>query len=174
MSETNAPPPPAPTAAKPRSPVERAIVWGIILILLALVGVELVARSSFQAADNALTARITAAESSNTDIKRSEVNAILGREPTRTEDVASKNLRTGAKKMDVFTWFSIDPRTGFKRELYVYYGIPEDYAVLKHSPVEDDETMTNLKNDPAYQEDFEKAIKKSGADRNDTGPLESN
>jgi hypothetical protein len=111
----------APSPRKPRSPVERAIVWGGILILLALVGVEYTGYRAQQSALTEIRGRMESGDSQGKTVRAADVKVITGREPVHVEDVTAKNLATNAKRVEVYRWFTLSPV--MKRELWVYYGI---------------------------------------------------
>jgi hypothetical protein len=148
-------------AAKPRSPVERAIVWGGIAILLGLVAVEFNWRNSHVGAYDACIAKIKATEEGNNTFKRKDVEAILGsKTPTRTEELKGKNISNGAKSVEIFTWPTLNPMS--KRELYIYYGHDEkDPDVIGVGMVE--EETTDKKFPPPTAEEIEAAKKNAPA-----------
>jgi hypothetical protein len=121
VSTSNTPEPEAPvTVTKRRSPVERAIVWGGILVLLGVVSVEFVGSRAQQGALAKLTETMEAGLNNNKPLREAEVRSILGREPDSKEDVSELNLNSNAKRVEIYRWFSLIPMK--PRELYVYYG----------------------------------------------------
>jgi hypothetical protein len=122
-------------AAKPRNPVERLVVWGGILILLLLVGIEFASSRSQAAAVAKLTAKMRASETGDADVKAADVKAAVNGKTPRVLDVSDKNLRSGSKRAEVYDWFTLSPLK--RREMYVYYGIGEDPDVLSVTMEED-------------------------------------
>jgi len=116
-------------AAKPRSPVERIIVWGVIGILLLLVGIEFNWRSSHVGAYEKCLEKIKETEVGDNTFKHKDVAAILGsKAPSKVEELQGKNISNGAKSVEIYTWPTLNPAS--KRELYVYYGHGEDPDVI--------------------------------------------
>lgn len=116
-------------AAKPRSPVERIIVWGVIGILLVLVGFEFTQRSSHLGAYEKCQEKIKATEIGDNTFKRKDVMAIIGsKTPAKVEELQGKNISNGAKSVEIFTWPTLNPMA--KRELFVYYGHGDDPDVI--------------------------------------------
>src|SRR5262245_58675093 len=108
-----------PPAAKPRSPLERAIVWGVIAIGVVLIGVEGLPKWQHYNAATTLTNQMRASDEGDTVITKADVTKALGgRLPARVEDQTDKGLMNAAKTLEVYTWFTFSPT--YKRELYVY------------------------------------------------------
>lgn len=107
-------------AAKPRSPVERAIVWGIILVLVALVGVEASSRFSFERVDKTLNEKLQALQESDQGLTKKDVDVVMEGKVPVTEELKGKDVAIAAHHVDKYAWFSLNPFV--KRELYVYYG----------------------------------------------------
>lgn len=149
MSEGDSPSPaPVKGAPKRRSPVERAIVQGGILVLLVLVGIESIGYRAQRSALAALTERLQKGDPTGHPPKAADVKALLGREPVHVEDVTGKNLSINAKRVEVYNWFTLSPFK--KRELYVYYGIgtiddPTDTDVINVSTDEDMDIYQHVK-----------------------------
>jgi hypothetical protein len=127
---------------KSRNPIERLLVWGGILILSVLVGIEYSSSRAQTAAVGALTAKMRTNEQAGTDLKLADVKAAVGGKTPRVENVSEKQLRNGAKRLEVYRWFSINPLK--PREMYVYYGLGEDPDVLSVSTDEETETVPPL------------------------------
>lgn len=108
------------TVTKRRSPVERAIVWGGIVALLAVAAVEYVGFKAQRDALATLTETMESGINNNKPLREAEVHSILGREPVRKADVSEQNLNSNAKRVEVYRWISLIPMK--PRELYVYYG----------------------------------------------------
>ena len=85
-----APASPAPKAKPPRSSVERFVVWGGIIALLVLVGIQARARFGYTMTLNALQARIAEDEGLDPQpLLVSEVDRLLVGWPKKTEETAS-------------------------------------------------------------------------------------
>jgi hypothetical protein len=132
---------PTKAAAKPRSPVEKAIVWGGIAVLLVLVGIEMIARWQYTSVANGLTAKVADAETSSSGegLREKDVKEYITGKTPQTVNISDKRLANGAQRMDVYTWFTLSPIA--KRELYVYYGHGDNPEVLSVSSSEDNETI---------------------------------
>jgi hypothetical protein len=123
MSETpakqssQAPPP------KGRNPIERIAVYGFMVVLLVLVGVEAKGMFAHKAAVNALQALLQAreADSKLPEVTEADVKTIMGsRQPSRTEDFQATNTFAASKKLEIYSWFTLNPLQ--KREIWVKYG----------------------------------------------------
>lgn len=141
-TETPVSPPAAPR--KPRSTFERAIVWGGILILLAIVGFEYTAKNAHLETMSRLQDQIHAIESTPPDLKAADFKASHVREMVdgkipRVENVASRLLVNGGKQVEIYRWFSINPLR--PREIFVYYGHGNDPDVLCITSEEEMETV---------------------------------
>jgi hypothetical protein len=111
-------------AAKPRNPVEKLLVRGLIAFLLVLVVIEAYFKMDHGKALAALQDKVSAVDKdpNSKPVTEADVKAILGdRKPSRTEEFGSQNpSRNGAKRLDVYSWFTLRP--GSKREICVFYG----------------------------------------------------
>jgi hypothetical protein len=146
MSETTNPAPaPVAIAKKPRNPVERAIVWGGIVVLLSLVGTELIGYWAQRTALATITKKLQAGDDVGAALKAADVKAIVGRNPVHVENVTEKNLSINAKRMEIYHWFTLSPIQ--KRELYVYYGMGDenDAEVINVTTGEDTDTYKHAK-----------------------------
>jgi hypothetical protein len=123
---SNSPSASKPATTKPRSPVERIVVWGLIALLLVVVGLEASAKFSYQKAIDALEAKIEDSVGGNkTALKEADVKAVLGsRQPASTEDLTGKNIANAARRVDIYKWFTVNPYK--PRALFVYYGPGKD------------------------------------------------
>src|SRR5579872_4283099 len=124
MSESS--PQPNIKGPKPRHPLERALVWGGILVLLALVIVEYVSRRSYAQVFDALTKKVEDVDKAegNVAIYGADVQAAVGdKKPARVEDLVASNkmLASGAVRLEVYSWFTLNPF--HSRDIFVYYGI---------------------------------------------------
>lgn len=98
----------AKTAKKPRSPVERIVVWGGILVMLVLLGWQYYAKSCFQQTSDRLNAALAKADTDD-DAKDAErlydgtVKKLLVGNPKLTES-NEKTGKMGVSKIDTYTW----------------------------------------------------------------------
>jgi hypothetical protein len=110
--------------AKARSPVERALVYGFIVVLIVLVGVEAKGKFAHKSAVDTITARLRTVENSKTAAEITEVDIqheLGGRKPLLTEyyTKSASGIFAASKKLEVYSWFSLNPTQ--KRELWVHY-----------------------------------------------------
>src|SRR5262249_35543597 len=117
---------PAPEAAKPaskpRNPVEKLIVRGLIGVMIVVVAVEGWSWWNHRKALEklfALTGAVDKAPNAAA-VTETDVIAVVGEKKPRTEDVKGKPGSNGASRLDVYSWFTISPIN--KREIYVFYG----------------------------------------------------
>jgi len=93
-------------AAKPRNPVEKFLVRGLIACLLVLVAIEAYFRMDHGKVFAALQQKVMAVDKdpNSKPVTETDVKAILGdRKPSRTEEFGSSNpSRNGAKRLDVY------------------------------------------------------------------------
>jgi hypothetical protein len=121
MSTSNPTPQTAKPAVKPRSPVERLLVRGFIVVMLVLVAVEGWSWWSHKQARDKLFALTGAVDESNAPpVTETDVIAVIGGKKPVTEDVRGKPGSNGASRLDIYSWFTISPIN--KREVYVFYG----------------------------------------------------
>jgi len=163
MSDSPTPQQSSHPAAKPRNPVEKFLVRGLIAVLLVLVGIEGYFRMDYGKALDALKERVKAVDSgTGKAVTETDVKAILGdRKPSRTEEFGASNpSRNGAKRLDVYSWFTLKPDG--KREICVYYGakgtkddVAEVIAVQTDEKIEDPHP-------PALGDDQPKALGGAG------------
>jgi hypothetical protein len=105
---------------KPRSPVERAIVWGLIIVLGIVVLFEGRASFAFRNAFNKLQSRLDEAESQDDPMTESDVKAIVtgySGEPVVNERLEPNLLN--AKREDLYIFKGLIKNY----PLYVYYGV---------------------------------------------------
>lgn len=159
MSESPTPQQSTRPAAKPRNPVEKFLVRGLIAVLLVLVAIEGYFRMDYQKAYDALKAKVAAVDKGDgTAVTENDVKAILGdRKPSRTEEFGSNNpSRNGAKRLDVYSWFTLRPDS--KREICIYYGTKthkDDVAEVIAVQTDDN---VEVPNPPALGDDQPKAM----------------
>lgn len=143
-------------ARKPRNPIERFVVWVGILILLVLVGIEYTSSRSQSAAADNLMAKMRASETGNTDVKAADVKAAVNGKTPRVLNVRDKNLKSGARQVEVYNWFTLSPLK--RREIYVYYGVGEDPDVLSVTMEEDTDTVVFVEPTPEERQAIEEFI----------------
>jgi hypothetical protein len=105
-----------PPAKNPRSPVERAVVWGVILIGLVVLMVELRATYSLAADRDALLAAI---DRSPTSVTESEAEKLITRYSQRESQSGLHANVLAASRVDTYKYGGLLK----KRVLYVYYGL---------------------------------------------------
>jgi hypothetical protein len=105
-----------------RSPVERAIVWGVIVVGLVVVAMEASAYFAAENARKALHAKIDAVESgtSTIGVTQEDVEKVVaGRKPVSSEKLTSGETAMMAARLDIYEFKGLVR----SRKLYVYYGI---------------------------------------------------
>ena len=110
---------------KPRSRVERTIVWGLIAALLVVVGLEAQAWWGFRQAYGELGAKLRQADESEFVVTQADVRAAVdGLKPVGHK--AIYGIMRTADREDIYTWNGL-----FRsRTMYVYSGSGEDPVVL--------------------------------------------
>ncbi|MSR56414.1 MAG: hypothetical protein EXS05_01920 [Planctomycetaceae bacterium] len=111
-------PAPAPATRKPRSPVERAIVWGVILLLLIVVLIEW--RGSSGIKSDADAAHAAMEKSTKGYLTESELNQLVTRYSHRESQTGLTANEIAASRVDTFTYSGLLK----KRMLYIYFGLP--------------------------------------------------
>jgi hypothetical protein len=120
------------------------VVWGGIGILLVLVLVELTARASYTSAVNSVMEKVKEADESDKPLKQADVKLLVGgKEPVSTEDVSAKNLHNAPKKVEKYSWWSLNPNAN--RVLLVYYGHGDDPDVLSAGTAEEETAEAKYK-----------------------------
>lgn len=112
--------PTTPAPVKPaRSPVERVIVWGVIVLGLGIIGVEASSHLAHASALGKLQSRVK--QNSETDIgmTKKDVDQILGPQVPISEKLNPMATSMGASRVDIYTYKGLLK----ERKLYVYYGI---------------------------------------------------
>ncbi|MDB5338801.1 MAG: hypothetical protein JWN70_4420 [Planctomycetaceae bacterium] len=110
--------PPAP-AKPPRSPVERAIVWGVIGIGLLVIAVEANAHLSHTAALGKLRSKLDETADVNTGLTKKQVDQIVGNKIPESQKLGFLDTSIAASRVDIYTY----PALLRSRKLYIYYGI---------------------------------------------------
>lgn len=105
-----------------RNPVERALVWGFIAVMLVVVANEGYARLAYSHAQSTLARKLALVDEkpdapavTEADVKE----AMWGKQPTREEDLSKKFVSNGASRMEEYNWFTLRPS---KYRMFVYYG----------------------------------------------------
>ena len=114
---------------KSRLPIERAIVWGLILVLLLVVVLEARARFGFSRSFKQLTQALRAADSAAAEVTESDVLRILGHKQPRESQPAGR-LGYVATRIDTYIWSGLIRRY----TMYIYYGMGDDPTVLTVTP----------------------------------------
>ncbi|MFN0050798.1 MAG: hypothetical protein ACKV0T_01315 [Planctomycetales bacterium] len=115
----------SPTAAKPRSLAEKILVRGFITVGLVLILIEFMSYWAQHSAYEQLAAKFKLTEEGGPPVKAADVKAAVGgRAPSTDEDLAGKGMANSAKRVEVYSWFTLSPVN--KRNLYVYYGHEKD------------------------------------------------
>jgi hypothetical protein len=160
MSTGNQPASPATTPAKTRSPVERAVVWGGILLLVVLVGIEFNWKRAHEGALEALVAKVKTADEADQTLSAADVKALVGDKAPRVEEVVDQRLASNARRVEIYTW----PTLNFlgERALYVYYdaGEGDDAKVLGVMSSPDDQTVDKF-NAPLTKAEEAELMKKA-------------
>jgi hypothetical protein len=126
-------------SSKSRSPVEMAIIWGGILILVGLAFYEFKARSAYNSSFQAVMAAFQDAEEGGKSLTDAEVAKLV-----TGHSIHEKNDKIGANKlladrMDRYEFKGLIQN----REIYVYYGahgedgIVDDVFYVGDKPVTD-------------------------------------
>ncbi len=103
MSDSATPSPNAPEAQKTRSPVERALVWGLILVLVLVVLFEFKAKRNFDNSLNALNEAFQDADQNNKFLTASQVDEIVSGHSSVNTDKLGAN-RFLADRQDTYTF----------------------------------------------------------------------
>ena len=121
-----------------RSPIERAVVWGFIALLLVIVSLEFVAHLKFTKAVRAVDERQDLAEDGST-FSEAEFRQLLGeKQPVENQEITHPIHRRC--RQEIYHWNG--PLR--KRSLTVYFMLGENGEVLAYetsgSPPKDSET----------------------------------
>ena len=123
--------PPAP-AKPPRSPVERAIVWGVIGVGLLVIAVEANAHLAHAAALGKLRAKLDETVNVDTGVTKKHVDEIVGNKIPETQKLNFLDTAMAASRVDIYTY----PALLRSRKLYIYYGIDGKLAVQEAEVME--------------------------------------
>lgn len=109
-----------PTPAKPpRSPVERAIVWGVIGLGLLVIVVEANAHLAHAAALGKLRSKLDETVDIDAGLTKKQVDLIVGNKIPETQKLSFLDTSMAASRVDIYTY----PALLRSRKLYIYYGI---------------------------------------------------
>ncbi len=114
MSEAT---PPAPVKP-PRSPVERAIVWGVIGLGVLVIAVEANAHLAHSAAHQKLDAEFSERLNKGGMTKK-HVDLIVGNKTPDVQQLKFQDTSMSASRVDIYTY----PALLRNRQLWVYYGV---------------------------------------------------
>ena len=115
MSEVKPTAPPKPA----RSPVEKAIVWGVIGIGVLVIAVEANAHMSHTAALAKLQAQLDETVNKSEGMRKSHVDQIVGSKIPETQKLTFLQTSMAASRVDIYSY----PALLRSRKLYIYYGI---------------------------------------------------
>lgn len=125
MTESQPSAPSVKPAAKPRNPVEKALVRGFIGVMLIVVCIEGYSWLQWQRTMAPLLERIRRMEN-GADVPplvENDIKAAVGSKPVaRSEQLTEVTNGYGASRVDVYSWFTISPVKA--REMHVYYRNP--------------------------------------------------
>lgn len=108
---------------KPRSAVERVVVWGLITVLAVITGIEYWSRSAFTSDYNAIVSAIEKSDESNAAVTEADVKQLLTRFISHDSEANLAPNDLAANRVDTYTY------PGFLKGspvLYVYYGVPQE------------------------------------------------
>ncbi len=113
-------------SAPARSPVERAVVWGFILLLLVIVSLEFVAHLKYTKAIRAVEERQVLAEDGSPFMESEFYQLLGGKQPTEKQEITHPVHRRC--RQEIYQWNG--PLR--KRTLTVYFMLGEDSEVLAY------------------------------------------
>jgi len=121
MSQPTTPAPAAATATAkpPRSPVERAIVWGVIGVGILVIAVEAQAHLSHSAALSKLQEQISANSEKDAGVTKKDVDKVVGGKIPEQQKLGALDTSMSADHVDIYSY----PGLLRQRKIYVYYGI---------------------------------------------------
>lgn len=172
MSTGNPSATPTAPPAKNRSPVERVLVWGGILLLVVLVGIEFNWKRAHERTLNALVTKIKDTDGADKTLNSGDIKALVGDMVPRVEQVADKRLASNAVRVEIYNW----PTLNFlgERAVYVYYGVGEgdDARVLAVMSSPDDQTVDQF-NAPLTKNEEAELMKKAYIRPQKTSPAKT-
>jgi hypothetical protein len=172
MSTGNPSATPTAPPAKNRSPVERVLVWGGILLLVVLVGIEFNWKRAHERTLNALVTKIKETDGADKTLNSGDIKALVGDMVPRVEQVADKRLASNAVRVEIYNW----PTLNFlgERAVYVYYGVGEgdDARVLAVMSSPDDQTVDQF-NAPLTKNEEAELMKKAYIRPQKTSPAKT-
>ena len=107
---------------KPRSRVERIVVWSLISILAIVAGLEYWFGSAFTSDYNGILAAIEESNEGDTNVTEAEVKQVLTKYSSYESQSNLKPNNLAASRVDTYTYRGFLKGPGV---LYVYYGVPE-------------------------------------------------
>lgn len=116
MSQPSAPPP---AVKPPRSPVEKAIVWGVIGIGLVVIGVEAQAQLAHGAALEKLQTTLEKKAETDSGMTKKDVDELMGSKVPEVRKLGPAETAMGAARVDVYSYLGLVRQ----RKIYVYYGV---------------------------------------------------
>lgn len=116
MSQPSAPPP---AVKPPRSPVEKAIVWGVIGIGLVVIGVEAQAQLAHGAALEKLQTTLEKKADTELGMTKKDVDELMGAKVPEVRKLNPAETAMGAARVDVYSYLGLVRQ----RKIYVYYGV---------------------------------------------------
>lgn len=119
-----------PSVARSRSPIERAVVWTLIGVLLVVLGIELAAFGRYRFALWELSHALEAAADDPEGLTAAKVGEVLGGKKF-VEASQLSYMEMLATRVEVYEWSGLLR----DRRLYVYYGggrNPEVVSILSH------------------------------------------
>jgi hypothetical protein len=160
MSTGNQPASSTVTPAKNRSPVERVLVWGGILVLVLLVGIEFKWKKAHEGVLEALVTKLKETDGADKTLKAADIKALVGDKVPRVEQVADKRLASNAVRVEIYNWPTLNVLG--ERAVYVYYGVGEgdDARVLAVMSSPDDQTVDQF-NAPLTKDEEAELMKKA-------------
>jgi hypothetical protein len=109
-----------PAPVKPaRSPIERAIVWGVIAIGLLVVIFEAQAHFAHGAALQKLQSQITENETKDAFMIKKDVDKVVGSKTPESQKLQPLETPFSASRVDIYIY----PGLLRQRKMFVYYGI---------------------------------------------------
>jgi len=111
---------------KPRSPVERAVVWGGIAILLGLLAIQANAFMSFSQTKKPLLAAVRESDDTDKVVTEEMVKGMIQGNPAHETGAPEGISDVSAKRMDTYTWKGLFRSYAIK----VFYGVGEPAEVV--------------------------------------------
>lgn len=161
------------TSEKPRSSAERAIVWGAILVLGALVGFEFFVKRSYESAEKTLMAKLTAADNdtkSATRLTNKDIPALLGNKKPAHAGKTGQLYLLNSNYYEAYVWpsllkrkFVAPPEEPEMLNMYAVYSGEVRPEKVKHRTKGYDK---NIEDKPGFFHSYVLYIYYSAADKN--------